>query len=210
MKEILINSLKLCIITLVAGLLLSATYEITLKPRQKQEEKAKQEAYAKVFDTAESFQEYEYDKKAMEKYLEENGYKSTVGCIDEVVEAVDKDKQSLGYVLTVTDKEGYGGKIQFTIGITKEGVINGISFLTLSETAGVGMKAADSKFKNQFNGKKAEVLVNSTTGATKENEIDAISGATITSNAVTNGVNIGILGYQYITSSDGKGGESNE
>lgn len=199
MKEILQNSLKLCMITLISGLLLGVVFEVTKEPREKQQEKSKQEAYAKVFADAESFEELEYDKKAMEDYIAQNGYKPTVAYIDGVVAAKDKAGTVIGYVITVTDKEGYGGEIRFTIGIQNNGTINGISFLSISETAGVGMKAADKKFRSQFEGKKAVIFEYTKNGAVSDNQIDAISGATITTNAVTNGVNAGVLAYQFVS-----------
>lgn len=199
MKEILLNSLKLCIITLISGLLLGVVYEVTKEPRAEQEEKSKQEAYAKVFAAATSFEELEYNEKEMEDFIAEYGYKRTVAYIDGAVSARDDDGNVIGYVITVTDKEGYGGEIQFTIGIQKDGTINGLSFLTLAETAGVGMKAADNKFKSQFEGKKADSFEYTKNGASSENQIDAISGATITTNAVTNGVNVSILAYKFIS-----------
>lgn len=213
MKEIMFNSLKLCIITLISGLLLGVVYEVTKEPRAEQEEKSKQEAYGKVFAAATSFEELDYDENAMTDYIAENGYKSSVAYIDGVVSAKDGDGNVIGYVITVTDKEGYGGDVQFTLGIQKDGTINGLSFLSLSETAGVGMKAADDKFKSQFEGKKVDSFEYTKNGASSENQIDAISGATITTNAVTNGVNAGILAFQFVSGineSDGKGGEANE
>lgn len=210
MKEILLNSLKLCLITLVSGLLLGAVYEITKTPRKEQEEKTKQEAYEKVFKAADNFEELDFDEDKLKKYLANNGYKSSVAIIDGMVVAKDGDGNIIGYVITVTDKEGYGGNIQFTLGIQKDGTINGISFLSITETAGVGMKAQESKFKKQFEGRKVDSFKYTKNGASADNEIDAISGATITTNAVTNGVNSGILAYKFITSSEGNGGEINE
>lgn len=199
MKEILLNSLKLCIITLVSGLLLGLVYEVTKEPRAKQEESAKQEAYKDVFSEAESFEELKYDEEAMAKYLTENGYKKTMVVINEVVAAKNTEGNEVGYVITITDKEGYAGDIKFTLGIQSDGTINGISFLSIGETAGVGMKATESKFMNQFKGKKVDSFEALKNGAVNDNQIDAISGATITTNAVTNGVNSGILAYKFLS-----------
>lgn len=68
------------------------------------------------------------------------------------------------------------------------------------------MKAAEDKFKSQFEGKQVDSFEATKNGATAENQIDAISGATITTNAVTGGVNAGILAYQFVTN----GGEMDE
>ena len=51
--------------------------------------------------------------------------------VDEVC-AVDGGET--GYVVTVTDGEGYGGDIQITVGITADGTVSGVSFLSISET----------------------------------------------------------------------------
>ncbi|MBQ5446524.1 MAG: RnfABCDGE type electron transport complex subunit G [Lachnospiraceae bacterium] len=205
MKEIILNTLKLCLITLIAGVLLGGVYEITKKPRAIQEEKSKNEAYSKVFNKADSFKNYKYDKEKLKSYLKENGYNEKTVYVNDAVLAVDKNGETLGYVITITDKEGYGGDVSFTIGINNDGTINGISFLTLQETAGVGMKA-DLKFKDQFKGMKAEKIEYIKSGKKNENQIDAISGATITTNAVTNGVNCGVCSFKYFK----EGGNQNE
>lgn len=199
MKEIIKNSIILCVITLVSGLLLGVVYEVTKEPREKQQEKAKQEAYFTVFENADSFEDYKYDEKAMEKYLKDCGYGNDIAVIDGIVVAKDSSGNDMGYVITITDKEGYGGDIKLSMGITNEGMVNGISFLTLTETAGVGMKAAENSFKKQFAEKPAQIF--NYTGETTENEnkVDAISGATVTSKAVVNGVNAGVLAYEFIS-----------
>lgn len=207
MKEIIMNTVKLCIITLIAGILLGTVYEVTSEPRKKQQEKTKQEAYAKVFKDASTFETYDYDKKALTAFLADKGYKKSVALVDEIVEADSATGEMLGYVLTVTDKEGYGGEIRFTIGIRKDGIINGISFLTINETAGVGMKAKEGKFKNQFAGMTAKEISYTKTPKTSEDQIDAISGATVTTNAVTNGVNCAIEAYQFITGEEAQKNE---
>lgn len=208
MKEIIKNSLVLCAITLISGLLLGVVYEVTKEPRAKQQEKAKQEAYFKVFKKADSFENVKFDAKEMKKYLKKGGYGSNVAFINEVVSAKDSSGNDLGYVVTVTDKEGYGGEIKLTIGITNDGIVNGISFLTLAETAGVGMKVDEPGFKKQFIDKEAQIFDYTNNSAGSSNHIDAIGGATVTTNAVVNGVNAGVLAYEFI--SDVENSEVNE
>ena len=67
--------------------------------------------------------------------------------------------------------------------------MNGIEILSISETAGLGMRANTEEFKSQFRNKKVEQFEYTKTGATVDNQIDALSGATITTNAMTNAVN---------------------
>lgn len=209
MKELIKNALILCLITLVAGLLLGTVYEVTKTPRAKQEEKAKQKAYQQVFPDAGGFEAYETDIEKMEQHLSESGIPSSAAYINEVVIAKDKEQSAIGYVVTVTDKEGYGGDIQLAVGIGNDGTVKGISILTISETAGLGMKAKEGYFTNRFKDKKVDRFVYTKSGAAAENEIDALSGATITTNAVTNGVNAAIECFHYLTGTV-KGGSDNE
>ena len=115
--------------------------------------------------------------------------------VNEVAKAVDGSGSVLGYVITVTSHEGYGGDIKFSMGIRADGTLNGISILSISETAGLGMRAEE-VLKPQFAGKQVDQFSVTKNGAVSEDQIDAISGATITSKAVTNAVNAGMYYYQ--------------
>ena len=79
------------------------------------------------------------------------------------------------------------------MGIQDDGTLNGISILSISETAGLGMRATTDDFKNQFKDKNVEKFTYTKTGATSDDEIDALSGSTIT----TNGVNAGLAAFRY-------------
>lgn len=197
MKEMMKNTGILLVITLIAGLLLGLVYQVTKEPIAEQEAKAKQEACQEVFQDAASFALIGVETMTVEGYAQES--------IDEVMEAKDASGELLGYVITVTTKEGYGGDIQFSIGVRLDGTVNGMSILSISETAGLGMRA-DEVLKPQFAGKNVEKFVYTKNGAAADNEIDAISGATITTNAVTNGVNAGLYYFQTVLG----GGSANE
>ena len=69
------------------------------------------------------------------------------------------------------------------------------------------MKAADPKFKDQFLNKNVTEFVITKTGAASEDQIDAISGATITSKAVTNAINAGISALTQYAADLGGGQE---
>lgn len=189
-SESIKNTVSLMLITLIAGLLLGLVYEITKEPIREERQRAKEEAYKEVFADAVSFENIELDSDKTDGELAKQGFNATV---DEAMEVFDKSGNLAGYVLTVTDHEGYGGDIQFAMGVKKDGTVNGISFLSISETAGLGMKAAEDDFKNQFADKNVTSFAYTKNGASAENEIDALSGATITTNAVTNGVNAGLF-----------------
>lgn len=202
MKEMMKNTGILVVITLVAGLLLGIVYQVTKEPIAVQEAKAKQEACQEVFADAASFDAVEV--AAVEGSVwNDAGYGQET--IDEVMMAKDSAGNTLGYVVTVTTKEGYGGDIRFTVGVRMDGTVNGISILSISETAGLGMQA-DAVLKPQFADKNVEKFEYTKSGATSEHQIDAISGATITTNAVTNGVNAGLYYFQTQL----KGGSENE
>ena len=189
MNKILKNTLILTAITLIAGLGLGLVHEITLNPIAQAQEKAKKEAWQAVFPDAklDEFKETDVDQKAADKAVKDMGVNAT---IDEVCTAGDA-----GYVITTTDKDGFGGNIQITVGIKKDGTINGVSILSISETAGLGMKATEPSFYNQYVNKQADKFVVSKDGGDGE-QIDALSGATITSRAVTGAVNTALGYYQ--------------
>ena len=188
MNRILKNTLILTAITVVSGLLLGFVYELTKEPIARQEELAKTEAYAEVFPDADSFRELE-DLEGAAVYLASTEY-STVE-INEVAEACDASGNVLGHVFNLTTPEGYGGDIQLAVGVQSDGTLNGFDALSISETAGLGMNATQDDFRNQFAGVKADQLevVKDGSGASDDAKIDAISGATITSSAITGAVN---------------------
>lgn len=188
-NESIKNTISLTIITLIAGLLLGIVYEITKEPIAAEQQRAKEEAYKAVFAEADSFELVNLDIAKVEANLADNGYDVTV---NEAMKVFDKAGNAAGYVLTVTDHEGYGGDIQFAMGVRSDGTMNGISFLSISETAGLGMKAAEEGFMKQFENKNVEKFQYTKNGASVEGDVDAISGATITTNAVVNGVNAGL------------------
>lgn len=194
------NTISITVITLVAGLALGVVQDITAGPIATQAEKSKEEAYKAVFEDASSFSEYSLDDtnqaEDLVAYLNDNGF--TAQTIDEIMVAEDASGETLGYAFTVTDSEGYGGDIQFAMGVQNDGTLNGISILSISETAGLGMKATTDSFKDQFKNKNVEKFTYTKTGSTSDDQIDAISGATITTNAMTNGVNAGLCAFRYV------------
>ena len=185
------DTLILTVITLIAGLLLGLVYQITKEPIAQQEESAKTEAYKAVFAEADSFEPIvEAEDADLSAYLEQNGFSQS---INEIMEAKDASGEVLGYAINITTPEGYGGDITFSLGVK-----NGIEILSISETAGLGMNATKDDFKNQFKDKKAEEFKVTKTGAQSEDEIDALSGATITSRAMVGGVNAGLCAFRYV------------
>lgn len=203
MKNMLKDTFILFMITLFAGLILSVVYEITKDPISVQEEKVRQEAFAAVFEAGEQFENVEVVPETADAVLADAGISGVT--INEAVQALGSDGSLLGYCITVTTHEGYGGDIKLTIGIATDGSISGISILDIAETPGLGMKA-ESDLTPQFAGKTAQKFEYTKTGATLENQVDAISGATITTKAVTNAVNAGLELFHTVL----LGGDGNE
>ncbi|NCB92163.1 MAG: RnfABCDGE type electron transport complex subunit G [Clostridia bacterium] len=198
-NKIIKDALALTLITLVAGVALGAVHGITEEPIKKQEAMAKEEAYSAVFSDADGFEQVQITKE-LSAQLRENLDVAGYGAqsINEIQQAVDGSGESLGYAFLVTTSEGYGGDIQFSMGVKSDGTLNGISILSISETAGLGMNANTDEFKNQFADKNVEKFTYTKNGAKEDSEIDAISGATVTTNAMTNGVNAGLCAYQMM------------
>lgn len=204
MNKILKNTMILTAITVVAGCLLGLVYEVTKAPIAAAQENAKQEAYKTVLADAASFEEYDaFDEAEAAAALTEAGY--TSDDITEVAVAEDNSGETMGYVITVTSHEGYGGDIEVSVGLLSDGTVKGIEMLSISETAGLGMKATEDAFKDQFKDKQVEKFSYTKSGEEGDDKIDALSGATITTNAVTNAVDSALVYFQNVL-----GGSVNE
>lgn len=204
MKGMLKDAAILFAITIIAGAILGFVYDVTKTPIAEQEVKAKNEACQEVFADAVEFETAESSEDEMTAVIAQGGFAKT--SVNEVVRAKDASGNLLGYVITVTSHEGYGGDIQFSMGLRNDGTLNGISILSISETAGLGMRA-DEVLKPQFADKKVDAFTVTKTGAASDEQIDAISSATITTNAMTNTVNAGLYYFQTVLQ---EGGGSNE
>lgn len=191
-NTIIKDAAVLFVITLIAGLLLGFVYDITKDPIEKQKMAGKIEAYKVVYADAADFG-YNDNINPLVKdsanILKESGINFGNVIIDEVVEAKDGSGNIIGYVVSSTTKDGYNGNISLSVGITIDGMIVGIEMLELNETPGVGMRAGEADYKSQYKDKLVDSFVLTKNGKSADNEIDALSGATITSAAVTNAVN---------------------
>lgn len=188
------NCLALLFITLVAGLALSFVNEITKEPIAQAEENAKLDAYNAVFENA----QFEALGNSEDLLLASKAI-NTVCTVDEVLCAKDESGNIIGYVMSVTSPLGYGGDIKMAVGISSENdTLTGFSVLSNSETAGLGAKCTEEEFAGQFAGKSADGIEYVKGGASADNQIDAISGATITTNAVTEGVNAALNVYNQL------------
>ena len=196
MKDTIKNALILFVITLVAGALLGIVYEVTKEPIRVQKALAEQKANQEAYPSA-TFTEYDaFDKAEADAILAGDENYAKVSIDDVKVAEIGGTPD--GYVLQITSM-GYGDKITWTLGVTNDGEVNGISLISINETPGLGMNA-EKVLVPQFDDVEIPptlFTVIRSTDALPET-IDAISGATITSRAITNGVNAGLLYYEQV------------
>ena len=166
------DTLTLLAITLICGLLLGLVYDRTKAPIAQAAEKAKQEAYAKVYPGGE-FTADEALNTALEAFAADDK--------DAVITEVMSANGGEGYVFSCQAK-GYGGAVQLAVGVKADKTITGLSVLSMSETPGLGAKCTNEDFQAQFEGIQAEKI-------TINQDYDQISGATITSSAIMRAVN---------------------
>lgn len=180
-------TLRLVIITLCAGLILGLVYGITKEPIAAQELKKATEARQQVLNVAQDFAKI--DIAGMNIDTEK------FGDITEVYEG-SANGQTVGYTFSIVTK-GYKPNLTLTIGIDTKGKVSGVDIGAHEETPGLGANAVNPDFLGQFIKTDGPfIVVKTPTGNT--GEINALTGATITSKAVTNAVNSALEFYtQY-------------
>ncbi|HZX45123.1 MAG TPA: RnfABCDGE type electron transport complex subunit G [Candidatus Nanoarchaeia archaeon] len=173
MNHILKLGLTLMLVAVIAGAALSLTNRFTLVQIENQKQNAIKESLNIVIQ-AESFEEKE-------------GY----------YEALDKDKKVIGKVLKV-NTPGYSSTIQALVGIDLENKITGIDIVSQQETPGLGAKIEGEGFLSQFKGKTStDIKLRKDSG-----KIDAVTGATISSRAISNGVKASMEQYGFAAQTD--------
>ena len=169
LKDYLVPTLVLFVICFVATLLLGMTNSVTAPIIEKLAVETEIKSRQTVFPDAVSF-----------------GEANVLDDGTSVVEALDAQGGKIGYVV-VNSAKGYGGDISVMTGVDAEGKVTGVNILSHAETAGLGANATTEKFRNQFINLVAGITVSKDKAG--ENSIDALTGATITSRAVTDAVN---------------------
>lgn len=158
-NEIIKPVLVLVCICLVVTALLAYINSVTSPIIAKAEEEKTRQAMTEVLSEADSFEKLEIENLP-ERVTE--AYSATNGA---------------GYVFMLTTK-GYGGDMKLICGMDADGVIEQCKTLLHAETSGLGSKTAEDPYRNQYCKKSAETL----------GEVDAITGATISSNAYKNAI----------------------
>ena len=190
-------AINLTAITLIAGLALSSVYLFTKDAIEEQKLAASAASYKEVCPDAEEFRHEETLDAAVEA-LAGAPYSDAYGrtYVNDMIVGTAADGSVAGYVISVTSADGFDGNITLSVGISADGTINGISFTELNETAGMGMKCGDDAFKSQFAGVQVDAFkLNKAGGSTADDEIDSVTGASISSGAVVNAVNTALAFY---------------
>lgn len=182
------DALVLTLITLISGCFLGGAYGMT-KEKIAEINRASTIASYQAVMPAEEYDDSSY-ASALESAISDGNVAADNGgaSLLSVVAAKDASGAEIGYIIK-GQAAGYGGNVVVVVGVDAELKVTGISFPeTLPETAGLGQKALEPAFYEQFAGKGTKLSVKKGGGA-GEDEIDAISGATMTSTAVVNTVN---------------------
>lgn len=180
-KEIIVPAVSLFLICVVVTALLALTNAVTAPKIDALAVETQDASKKQVLSSAASFSE--------EKQIEKDGVSYTY------YDGLDSDGSVMGYVF-VTSAKGYGGDISVMVGVLGDGTVAGVNILSINETAGLGMNAKNQSFLDQFLGKSGEI------GVAKNNpsdtEIQALTGATITSSAMATAVNTALSLYAEI------------
>ena len=200
------DALILCAITLILGAILAGVYTVTKKPIEDAQAKTNNAACQKVVETGATVGDddaalvkevnaYFAEHDLSNQKTSEGDLLSVYVEVTQVHKVTDKDKKENGRVYLANAKKGYGGNISFALGVNGEGKVTGISITSESETAGLGANCENADWQKSFAGKvlpsdPAQNMYNK--NEETDSQVQALSGATVTSRAITNAVK-GIL-----------------
>ena len=184
-KKIVGPAAALTIICLVVTALLAGTNYITKDIVAEQAAAAAEASRRQVLPQAASFEEMEIADEGSGMYA-----------------GLDGSGEVIGYVFETSGK-GYGGAVSVMTGMTKDGEITAVTLVSHNEPPGLGAKAGNEEFISQYQGAApADGFAVTKNAPAADNQVQAVTGATITSRAVTTAVNEAIALYETY----GKGG----
>jgi electron transport complex protein RnfG len=186
-KQGLRLGLSLFAITAVAALVLAVVNALTADTIAQREEAERHAAMVSVAPGADVFSQL---------YSEDDTIDSITGAYSGTT--------FVGYCVQVSPN-GFGGAISLMVGVDDGGAVTGVAILSHSETPGLGARADSPDFLDQFIGKSGAITVN-----TGSNAIDGLTGATITSKAVTSGVNAALTAVLNYNAEGGTPNEGND
>ena len=189
LKEILVPAIMLFVIAAVCTALLAGTNLLTKDKIAEIAVQTEMKAKSAVFESAKSFS----DEKNVTVNDKEYVY----------YDALDEKGNVMGYVFSVTVKS-YGGDLSAMVGISSEtDKITGVEITAISDTPGLGMKVDSSDFLSQYIDRSGNISVNK--NEKTDTEIQAVSGATISSKAVTEAVNQAFSAYEAVKAGGNNG-----
>lgn len=180
-KAVFVPAISLFLICITIAFLLGLTNELTKNAIEENAILKEQKAMEAVCSYGESFEK-------------ETSVSEEMG---EVYRALDENGNTTGYAISVTEK-GYGGDISVMVGISSKGEVTGVEILSINETPGLGMNATKEEFRSQFKGIPPMDGFTAKDSAERNKNVDALTGATITSEAVSSAVNKAVDIYQII------------
>lgn len=191
MKETINLAVRLFIITAVAGLLLAFVNSTTAPVIAQQEADKLQAALSSTYPDAEEF--IPIDEGKLTSVQGENPN------IQQVYEAK-KGGETQGFVFDVLGRGGYGGDIQFVVGVNGESKeIIGYDVLRSAETPGLGTQVAEEPFVGTVKGNTMEEPLVAAAEPTADNDVQAISGTTISVNAILDGLNAAVAALPTVS-----------
>jgi len=192
MSDIFKIGFRLFVITAISAVLLGVTNMVTEGPIEQQ--RSSGEAREAVLPEAQNFSQLEI--------IEDSAKDDKAQIIE--IDAGTVGNDPVGYVFKVTS-DGFGGDMEIIVGINEGGEVENIQIGEHQETPGVGAKIEEEVFTDQYRGKKTESPIGVSKSAPGEQEVLAISGGTITSEAVTHGVNLATKYYEEVLKDGGEG-----
>ena len=141
--------------------------------------------------------EKENSKKNMQSLVSADDFEK---CSDGGIEyyAAVKGGETAAYIFTESAK-GYGGDVSVMTAVKPDGTVAGVAILDVSnETPGLGQNAAKESFYSQYAGLKKGVSLLKNGAKAENNEVDAVTGATITSTAVTRAVHTALDDFEKV------------
>jgi electron transport complex protein RnfG len=196
MKDIIKTGLVLLLVSVIAALALGMTNEVTKDKIAEQRYMANEQAKKEVLSVAASFEDITGEdlNAIIEKF----------DPIKEAYVGLDASGNPIGYVFKSTPT-GFGGPIEVVTGIDLNGTVTGLRVGSHNETPGLGAKAKDEAFFGQYADKSSSSAIGTSKTAASGNDIQAITGATISSVAVSNGANASIEAFNWILENGGIG-----
>lgn len=189
MKETLTLALKLFIITVASAVVLAFVNDKTKVVIAEREQQEYVESLAEVFPEADDFEDLEQSE--LEKIQEQDEQ------VEDVAVAMNGGNP-VGWTVKASGKGGYGGPVQIVVGVDEEKQITGFTILQSQETPGIGDVIEEESFISGLIGKSLNAPVNAVGNPSGENEIQAISGATYSVNAVKNGLNAAVTALEEL------------